>query len=180
MTWLRRANWLGALFLSIKILASGCSRDPYFGWHEVVSNEHKFKSKMPGKPQERMMTAPDGREVVIWDLKDETAKRGQGYNVNASPAPIADSEVTKAAYDNVRDKFLERFNGKLLGESDFTRNGKLVGRQIELEIREIRNKARTLFVYSDGRFYQVSVMGDPKWEGWKKADRFFNSFELLP
>jgi len=168
------------VFCAILGVLAGCASDPYRGWSEVRSAEHKFKLKMPAPPNEDQKKMPDGRQVAVWDLEDGIGKGGGGFNVNAGPTPIPEAVDTKTAFDLARDGLLQKFKGKLVKEADFVRQEKTIGRRVEMELPELRQKGIIVLVFANGIGYQLTVMGSPSWNGWKKADRFFDSFDLLP
>ena len=66
---------------------------------------------------------------------------------------------------------------KVEKESDFTINGKLVGRQIEFDMSR-KHKVRCVIAIANGHIYSLTAMGEPSWTGWSQADRFFKSLEL--
>jgi hypothetical protein len=167
------------ILFALIVLLVGCSRDPYAGWEDVVSAEHKFKVKMPGTPEKSEKKMPDGRLGTLWDVKSGTKESGGNFGVTVSPSPIPDAMATKEMFDFVRDKFVDRFKGKLVKASDVSRNGKIIGRDIEMDLPGLHFNARAQLIMANGMLYQLGVMGDPSWHGLRWADRFFKSFELV-
>ena len=41
-------------------------------------------------------------------------------------------------------------------------------------------KGHTKILHANGTAYQISIVGDASWDGWGKAKRYFDTFELLP
>ncbi len=168
-------------FVIVTLFLAGCSHDPYRGWSEIKSDKYKFKVKMPGQPRMESKTAPDGREINFWDyIEEDGSKFLAGYKVIFGPGTIAKGDTTEIVLDRLRDAFLKTTNGKLLKESGVARQAKIVGRQFKLEVPVMRKNISTAFFLNDGFVYQLSVSADSSWNGWYKADRFFDSFELLP
>ena len=64
----------------------GCSRDPYTGWQEVASAEHKFKVKLPSKPDPKKSTTPYGKVSTSWELMSERGQPLGVFRVEATPA----------------------------------------------------------------------------------------------
>jgi hypothetical protein len=178
---MRSPHYSSLTCLLVAVYAVGCSVDPPGKWKDVVSAKHKFKIKMPGDPRQESKKSPDGREIAAWDVDEGGKGMPFGmFKVMIGPTMMPNKVADKEVFDRLRDAFIKRFNAKLVKESDFTRQEKTVGRHIELEISEGSRKVRTVFIVNNDLVYQLTVDGDRSWNGWGKADRFFDSFEFLP
>lgn len=150
-------------------------------WSEIAATDHRFKVKVPGKAQMDSRKAPDGRIITSWKVTDGKITSGGEFTASVSKSQIANDAMIKASLDVARDAVLEGFKAKLLDEADFlSQQGRVVGRKMNVEIADLGLKGRILYVVMDNRAYQLQVFGQPTWKGWEKADRFFDSFELLP
>jgi hypothetical protein len=153
--------------------------DPFAGWEAITSAEHKFKAKMPGKPRKDTTKSADGRTIVSWEVKDGKITTGGEFSVNVGKSQFPGKVVDKAYFDRTAEVILKGFEAKLVAESDLIRNDKVIGRQMTVEIPDLSLKGKIIFASAHGWDYQLNVMGQPRWEGWNKVDRFFDSFELL-
>ena len=172
-TLLRRClSWCVVLWLV------GCSRDA--GWVEVNSSEYKFKVKVPEGPREKKEQTKDGRAQTNWRLVYPIDTAQGHYNITA--AHMADEQATKETIEGFRDFVLKTTNGKLVKESKIIKNNVLVGIDVEAEWMSdsTRVKTRSVKIYQNRVEYLLTINAEASWQGWKDADRFFNSFEVLP
>ena len=175
----KHRNWsLVCLWLTVFLV--GCTNDPYRGWVDVVETKHKFRIKMPVAPKKESEKSADGREIAAWDSGDGSGKGFPNFKVMVSPAIIAEDFNKKDVLVKLQDSNVTTFKGKLLNESDYLRQGKTFGRRFEQDSALISKRIRSVFILHDGVFYDLSVAADSSWAGWPKAERFFDSFELLP
>lgn len=157
----------------------GCERDPYQGWQNITSAQHKFKIKIPGNPESNQKKTAYGKLGTFWETKNEPGLASGTFGIDAVPAQnekvIADQETLDAAIDMFLDKVKD---AKVEKESEFLVKGKAVGREVEVEIPRTKIKARVVVVIANGHVYGLQAIGGPSWRGWSQVDRFFKSFEL--
>jgi hypothetical protein len=164
------------------MLGVGCRSDPYAGWVEVRSSDWKFKIKFPRRPEEKGLMTPDGRRGRdFFALVEDSKGAGFGrFDVNVSEALIPDEVIDKAGLDRAEEALLARFDGRLVKSAEFKLNEKFLGRDVELKFPKADAKARTKFFNANGLSYQISLIADTSSKEWRRAELFFDTFELLP
>lgn len=164
------------MMFALFMMTPGCARDANSGWTPIESPQFMYKIKMPGTPQK----LANGKEMDVWEVDE---KRGT-FSVMAEQKPKAVAGFTKEHFDFVRDGVLDKlkvkYGAEFVREADFSRNNRVIGREIEVRLVNVQKRARLVLASVNYVHWQLMVTGDPDWPGWQKADAFFDSFELLP
>jgi len=147
-------------------------------WTTVVSAKHKFKIDMPGNPESKQENLAFGA-IDVWEAF-EPGKSGGMLKVYVRAAPIADEMVTKEALDAMRDAAIEGMKCRFVRDKERQYANHYVGRDVEVEVLKNGDKGRCFFLVANGTYYSFMAFAHPSSPFWKKVDRSFDSFELIP
>lgn len=162
------------------VLESQERPSPGAGWRQYTSKEGRFRVEMPAAPttDRATMRTPFG-ELPLHTVN--VAGNTTGYVVFYSDYPervvrrFSATQILRGA----RDAAVRRLGGRLLKESSTRVNGQ-PARSLEIEISGGGAIARTTLVLAGRRLYQVTVAAPPDQVRAAAAERFINSFRILP
>jgi hypothetical protein len=145
-------------------------------WKRFTVTKGRFRASFPGSPKESKETVktPLGPLTLTHTMLETEA---WALSVSYCDYPIIPDNSDKVLL-GARDGLQEGLGGTLLHDKEIEL-GEHPGRSFQLETaRGMVYRTRMYLVGS--RFYQLIAVTTTREEGWsRKADRFFDSFELL-
>jgi predicted RNase H-like HicB family nuclease len=148
---------------------------------EFVSKASRFSILFPGTPKEERDAGADGK---LQQVQYTLPAADGAYLVSIQDNPgLADATNEKLddALAKAQEAARKGLNGKNAQSKSLMLDKKYPGRQIEFDFvgpSEGRFRSRAYMV--KGRLYQVIVVGKKEFANAVPADRFIDSFKLLP
>lgn len=171
---------VGLTCLCTAVLEGQQRPSPATGWRQYTSKEGRFRVEMPAAPttDRATMRTPYG-ELPLHTAN--VAGHTTGYVVFYSDYPerVVRRFTAEQILRGARDAAVRRLGGRLLEESS-TRVSGQPARRLEIEISGGGAIARTTLILAGRRLYQVTVAAPPEQVRSAEAERFINSFRILP
>jgi hypothetical protein len=167
---------LVALFIFAPVAIATATDEP--DWEKVVPEGDKFKALFPGKPTES--SDPPNIKDSKKAIQQFVLIASPGHSYVASFFDLGGKPTPKEAEMNLLEKMRDFLANKETVVKDVVvdRNG-LKGRAFTVKSTSGSYKRSLIFIRND-RIYHAFVQGTEDQVGNKDADRFLDSFELLP
>jgi hypothetical protein len=151
------------------------------GWKTFTSKEGAFEVLMPGVPTEEKKTlqlgsGPTELNLFVVERKKEEAAYIVAYC--EFPASALQGASPEERLNYARNRAVSRTRGKLAGEKKI-KLGSFPGRELRFETEGKGLVRQRLFAVKD-KLYQVMVAGPKETVLSREADKFLESFKLLP
>jgi hypothetical protein len=163
--------------VAVVLLAAVAGRAPAEPPAAYSSPDGNYKVRFPGAPKTTTKTADTQLGELAVGVATYANSDGNVYMVSYTDFPHAPKpQNLKTLFDGVKDGV--KGNGKLVGEEKELTFGaaKLPGREFVVEKGKQQIKLRAIL--SEGRLYQIAVIGTDKFVTGKDANLFFESFEI--
>jgi hypothetical protein len=146
---------------------------------DFTSQKWKFKTRFPGKPDEKTQPGPQGISMTAF----YTESRSGAMLVGVADMPIPENEPNETIQerlDGSRDGAIRNVGGTLKSSQAITLNGKYPGREFSATLTTpAQGQMRCKVFLVNRRLYQVLVLGTDSFVTSQKADEFLNSFQLI-
>ncbi|HYC44103.1 MAG TPA: hypothetical protein VED01_01345 [Burkholderiales bacterium] len=180
---LRCASKLGllGLFVTMALALAACTRDDE--WKPLPVSEGGFSVLMRPQPQyaRQVLDTPAGNITAHLYSSD---RPDSYFAVGYSDYPIALvlGSSPDALFAGVRDTWVRRIDGRLGVSSPLRLEGKYQGLEFTAEgrVKDVDTFLQARIYLVDQRLYQVIAMGKKAEFPQAVANRFLNSFKLIP
>jgi hypothetical protein len=169
------------LLLSL-VLVPALVAAPPAGWKTFPSASGEFQVDFPGKPEEskQAIKGLDGKGNV--DQIQYVFDAGTGaYLASFQPSENlakADAKTVSAALDSAAERLAKTFAGKILS-SEEVKLDTATGKEVRVDCPKIQGLIRSRMYLTNGRFYQLMVLGTKDFVDAKEAEHFLGSFKVV-
>jgi hypothetical protein len=150
------------------------------GWTKYTSKKGGFSVVMPGTPRESTKTVKtpyDTYEHNLLILADPVNGTAYAIDFTDLPEDLLQGASVETFLDTECDVFLQKAKCKLLSQKAITR-GRLLGREIEVELLAGKAISRTRIFLVGRRIYHLSVIMPRAQANAADMERFLDSFGL--
>lgn len=151
------------------------------GWTSYPSKSGGFQIDFPEKPKEEkeVISGVDGGGDVD-QIQYLVGGANGAYLASFQPAPRlakSDAKTMSAALDKAAARLAATFEGRVLS-AQAVQLGKAAGTEVVVDCPKIKGRIRSRMFLTNGRFYQVMLIGAPDFIATKEADHFLGSFRI--
>lgn len=176
---------LSKALISLPLLACGLAAclaaDPPKGWKTFESKSGGFQIAFPTKPEEsKQAIKPMGGGEEVEQIQFIVGQQNGAFLASHQPAPklaASDAKTISNALDSARDALVRKFEGKVLDSKEVKLDA-ATGKEVVLDCPKLQGLLRTRMFLTNGRLYQIIVMGTKDFVASPEADYFLESFKL--
>jgi hypothetical protein len=169
------------LFLALFCLLSALPGAlPESTWREVSSKEGGFSALMPDEPKTNVIYTETRKGGLYTHTISASDEEWNEYLVSWTeyPKDSIEDRATEKTFNRMRDALVGFKEGKVLSDNALTLEGH-PARAVTFETKD-EQLTNVRFYFVENRLYQVMVHSRNGNKNAADAERFLNSFKLLP